>query len=175
MEFSAVSRFIRISPRKTRLVADLIRGKNAIMSVQLLGTVNKRAARIIGKTLNSAISNARQKEAEENSLWIKKIVIDGGPQYKRFMPRAMGRATMIKHPTSHITIVISDEKIAPKAEEKEPSKGAELVKKTGEERESAAKKIKGKVKKEKVVKKEETRGARKKAGKNRRRGREKGE
>lgn len=109
MEFKAVTKFIRISPRKTRLVADTVRGRNALQSQALLETVNKRAARIIGKTLNSAISNARQKEVKEESLWIKKIFIDGGPLYKRYMPRAMGRATMIRRPTSHVTIILSDE------------------------------------------------------------------
>lgn len=110
MEVKAISKYIRISPRKTRLVADIVRGRNAVVSQQLLGTVNKRAARIINKVLNSAISNARQKEIKEESLWIKKILINGGPLYKRYMPRAMGRATMIKRPTSHITVVLSDEK-----------------------------------------------------------------
>lgn len=110
MEVRAVSKYIRISPRKTRLVADIVRGKNAVVSQQLLGTVNKRAARIINDVLNSAVSNARQKEIKEDSLWIKKILVNGGPLYKRYMPRAMGRATMIKRPTSHITVVLSDEK-----------------------------------------------------------------
>lgn len=110
MEAKAVSKYIRISPRKTRLVADIIRGKNALVSQQLLQTVNKRAAKVIGKTLNSAVSNAKHKEGKEESLWIKKILVDGGPIYKRYMPRAMGRATEIRRPTSHITIVLSDEK-----------------------------------------------------------------
>lgn len=109
MEIKAVTKYIKISPRKTRLVADMIRGRNALRSVKILEAVNKRAAQVINKTLNSAISNARNKEAEEETLKIKKIFVDGGPIYKRFMPRAMGRATMIKHPTSHITIILSDE------------------------------------------------------------------
>lgn len=109
MEVRAISKYIRISPRKTRLVADILRGKNAVVSQQILSAVNKRAARIIGKVLNSAVSNARQKEIKEDSLWIKKILVNGGPLYKRYMPRAMGRATMIKKPTSHITVVLSDE------------------------------------------------------------------
>lgn len=110
MEIKAVSKYIRISPRKTRLVADIIRGKNAVVSQQVLGAVNKRAARIINKVLNSAVSNARQKDIKEESLWIKRILVDGGPLYKRYMPRAMGRATMIRRPTSHITVVLSDER-----------------------------------------------------------------
>lgn len=111
MEVKAVTKYIRISPRKTGLVAATIRGRNALESQQILGMMNKRAARVIGKTLNSAISNARQKEVKEESLWVKKILIDGGPVYKRYMPRAMGRATMIRRRTSHVTVVLSDEKI----------------------------------------------------------------
>lgn len=153
MEFRAISRFVRISPRKTRLVADLVRGENAIESQQLLETVNKRAARIIGTTLNSAISNARQKEVEEESLWIKKIVIDGGPLYKRYMPRAMGRATMIRHTTSHITVVLSDEKRILKGKE-EVTKKEELEVKEEKEHKAEGKKGKVKVKEKTIPKKE---------------------
>lgn len=110
MEFRAVSKFIRISPRKTRLVADVVRGKSAVTAQGVLAAMNKRAARIINKTLYSAISNARQKEVNEETLWIKKIFIDGGLFFKRYMPRAMGRATMIRKRTSHITIILSDER-----------------------------------------------------------------
>lgn len=156
MEFRAVSRFIRISPRKTRLVADLIRGKNAVESQQLLETVNKRAARIIGKTLNSVISNAKQKEVEEGSLWIKKIMIDGGPLYKRYMPRAMGRATMIRHPTSHITVVLSDEERILKSKKEGMIKKGEAQPQIAEEKKTADKKSKVKDKKVKVTKEEES-------------------
>lgn len=110
MEVRAVSKYIRISPRKTGLVAALVRGKPALESQEILQAMNKRAAKVIGKVLNSAISNAKQKEIKEESLWIKRIFVDGGPMYKRYMPRAMGRATMIRRRTSHITVVLSDEK-----------------------------------------------------------------
>lgn len=156
MEFKAISKFVRISPRKTRLVADLIRGRNAVTSLQLLETVNKRAARIIGKTLNSVISNAKQKEAEEESLWIKKIVIDGGPLYKRYMPRAMGRATMIRHPTSHITVVLSDEERVLKSKEEGITKKGETQEQITEEKKAADKKAKVKGKKAKITKEEES-------------------
>ena len=120
MEIKAVTKYVRISPRKTRLVADMIRGRNAMQSVRILEAVNKRAAKVINKTLNSAISNARNKEVSEEGLKIKRIFVDGGPVNKRFMPRAMGRATMIKHPTSHITIILTDEgRNAPRIVKKE--------------------------------------------------------
>jgi large subunit ribosomal protein L22 len=116
MEVKSISKYIRISPRKTRLVADLVRGKGAVRSLGILHAVNKKAAKEIIKTLSSAISNAKNREMKEDSLWIKKIVVDGGPMYKRYMPRAMGRATMIRHTTSHITVLLSDQKASGKVE-----------------------------------------------------------
>lgn len=109
MEAKAVAKYIRISPRKTRLVVDLVRGKNAMIALGFLEAMNKRAARILVKVLNSAIANARQKEMNVDQLKIGKAFVDGGVIYKRYMPRAMGRATIIKRPTSHITIVLNDE------------------------------------------------------------------
>lgn len=122
MEIRTISKYVRISPQKTRLVADEIRGKNALKSLQLLRALNKRAAKIIYKTLSSAVSNAKQKEVEESTLLIKKIVVDGGPAAKRFMPRAMGRATIIKHPTSHILIILSGKDVVKKTNKKEKKK-----------------------------------------------------
>ena len=120
MEAKAVSKYIRISPRKTRLVIDLVRKKKADNSVQILEAMNKRAAKIISKVLASAIANAAVKDLNVDNLWIKKAFVDKGPIYKRFMPRAMGRATAIKKPTSHITIILSDEGKGRKAEIKQP-------------------------------------------------------
>lgn len=108
MEVRAVSKFLRISPRKTGLVADVIRGKKALNALSILNAMNKRAARLIAKTLVSAISNAKNREINEESLRVAKVFVDGGPMFRRYMPRAMGRATMIRHKTSHITIVLSD-------------------------------------------------------------------
>lgn len=152
MEVRAVTKFIRISARKTRLVADLVRGKKALYALSLLQAVNKRAAKFIAGTLTSAISNAKQKEMDEESLWIKKIFVDGGPMFKRFMPRAMGRATMIQHTTSHITILLSDEKPGSKGVEK-----AEEVEEKPEAQEGKAKDVKKvKVKEKRAVKAKET-------------------
>jgi len=109
MEAKAIGKFIRISPRKMRLVVDLIRGKNANNSVNILEAMTKKAAKVTNKVLVSAIANAKQKELDVDKLFIKKITVDGGPAYKRYMPRAMGRATIIKRPTSHITVILSDE------------------------------------------------------------------
>lgn len=109
MEAVARARYIRISPRKARLVADLIRGKSAEKASQLLSFTPKSAAPLIRKVLLSAIANAENKgDIDIDTLYVKKILVDQGPTQKRFMPRAMGRATSIHKKTSHITIVLDE-------------------------------------------------------------------
>jgi large subunit ribosomal protein L22 len=109
MEAIARARYIRISPRKARLVADLIRGKSAEQASQLLSYLPKSAAPLIRKVLLSAIANAENKgDIDIDTLYVKKIFVDQGPMQKRFMPRAMGRATSIHKKTSHITIVLDE-------------------------------------------------------------------
>lgn len=108
MEAKSISKHVKISPRKTRLVVDLIRGKNAQESVNLLKYMNKRAAGVVSKTLESAIANAKNKELDIESLWVKTITVDGGATQKRYLPRAMGRANTILHRTSHITVILTD-------------------------------------------------------------------
>ncbi len=95
----------RQSPRKTRLIADLIRGKRVDRVREILRFTNKRAAKQILKLLESAISNAKQQEeVNESNLYIKKITVDEGVKLKRRIPRAMGRATPILKRASHINI-----------------------------------------------------------------------
>ncbi|OGP96130.1 MAG: 50S ribosomal protein L22 [Deltaproteobacteria bacterium RBG_16_47_11] len=108
MEVKAKLRFTRIAPRKARLVADLIRGKKSEEALNLLTFTPKAAARIIIKLLKSAIANATQKKIDVDRLYVKVITVDQGPTMKRFMPRAMGRATTIRKRTSHITIVLDE-------------------------------------------------------------------
>ena len=94
MEAVARARYIRIAPRKARLVADLIRGKSAEKATQLLTYTQKSAAPIIKKVLLSAIANAENKgDIDVDTLYVKTIFVDQGPTQKRFRPRAMGRAT----------------------------------------------------------------------------------
>lgn len=153
MEFKAISKFVRISPRKTMLVADLIRNKRALDAQAILKTVNKRAAFEIGKTLDSALSNAKHKEADESSLWVSKVLINGGPMYKRYMPRAMGRATPILHRTSHIVVMLSDEKPGTKRIE-EAVEGKEAVDKIVDDKNiKVAKKVTEKIKEKIKLKK----------------------
>jgi len=108
MEVKAKLRFTRIAPRKARLVADLIRGKRSEDALSILSFTPKAAARIIIKLLRSAIANADQKKIDVDRLYVKTIMVDQGPTMKRFMPRAMGRATTIRKRTSHITIVLDE-------------------------------------------------------------------
>jgi len=109
MEVRAKLRFARMGPRKARLVADLIRGKKSEEALNILTFTKKAAAKIIIKLLKSAIANATQKKTVDiDRLYIKKIAVDQGPTMKRFQPRALGRATMIRKRTSHITIVLDE-------------------------------------------------------------------
>ncbi len=109
MEVRAVSKYIRISPQKARLVADLIRGKDVDEALSILKFTPKKAARLIDKTLRSAIANAEQSRViDMDSLYVKKIYVDEGPTMKRWMAKAMGRASRILKRTSHITVVLDE-------------------------------------------------------------------
>ncbi|MFQ5456373.1 MAG: 50S ribosomal protein L22 [Nitrospirota bacterium] len=108
MEAKAILRYTRVTPRKARMVVDLIRGKKVEEAFTILRFVRKDCARLITKLLKSAVANAEDRKiGDMDELWISKAVVDNGAVYKRFMPRAMGRASMIKKRTSHITLVLS--------------------------------------------------------------------
>lgn len=108
MEARAISKYNRVSTRKTRLVADLIRGKTVKEAYAILAGINTKGSRIIYKTLKSAVANYidKFKTGEEESLVISEILIDKGPTLKRFRPRAQGRAFPILKPTTHVKIVV---------------------------------------------------------------------
>jgi large subunit ribosomal protein L22 len=109
MEARAVSRYLRIAPRKARLVADLIRGKNVGEALMILDYVPKKAARIMTKTLRSVVANAENTQrVDVDQLYVRRVTVDGGSTLKRFMPRAHGRATQIRKRTSHLTIVVDE-------------------------------------------------------------------
>lgn len=109
MEARAVSKYIRVSPQKVRLVIDLIRNKGAEEALNLLTLNQKAAANTVAKVLRSAIANAEDKEGVDvDSLYVKKAFVDQGPSFKRTRPRAMGRANLILKRTSHITIVVDE-------------------------------------------------------------------
>jgi large subunit ribosomal protein L22 len=109
MEVKARLRFVRIAPRKARLVADLIRGKGSEEALNILRFTKKAAAKIISKLLKSAVANAtHNKTVDIDRLYVKRIMVDQGPMMKRYIPRALGRATMIRKRTSHILIVLDE-------------------------------------------------------------------
>jgi large subunit ribosomal protein L22 len=105
----AVAKYVRIAPRKARLVADEIRGKSYPEARSLLRFTNKRAAKIVDDVLRSAAANAEHNlDADADELKIKTVKVDEGPMIKRYRARAMGRATMIRKRTSHITVELED-------------------------------------------------------------------
>lgn len=109
MEAKARLRFARISPRKARLVADLVRGKKSEEALNILSFTKKASAKILIKLLKSAIANATQKKTIDiDRLYVKQIMVDQGPTMKRFQPRALGRATTIRKRTSHIHIILDE-------------------------------------------------------------------
>ena len=127
MKVHAKAKYIRISPRKTRLVVDLIRGLSIEEARGQLKFSLKAAARPVLKTLNSAIANAEHNEkAKLADLVIAEAYVDEGPTFHRYTPRAHGRATKVRKRMSHITIVVSDGKeAAPKKEEQKEEKKVE--------------------------------------------------
>lgn len=109
MEAKAVGKYIRISPQKARLVADVVRGMDVDQAITTLRFMPKKGAGIIKKVIESAVANATQDDqADVDSLYVKKIVVDGGPSLKRIRPRAQGRATGIIKRSSHITVVLDE-------------------------------------------------------------------
>ncbi|MBI3626640.1 50S ribosomal protein L22 [Candidatus Uhrbacteria bacterium] len=100
-------RYLRMSPRKTRLVVDVIRGSKVAMAQAQLKVMSKAAAMPVLKLLNSAIANAEHNfKLDKKNLFVKTIMVDGGPVLKRSTPKAFGRATPIHRRTSHITIIL---------------------------------------------------------------------
>jgi large subunit ribosomal protein L22 len=109
MEIVARTQMIRISPRKVRLIGDVIKKKNVNDAMGVLTFMPQKASFILKKLLDSAIANARLKKyVDVDNLYVKNVVVDGGPMLKRFLPRAMGRATKIRKRMSHITLVLDE-------------------------------------------------------------------
>ncbi|MEC9400366.1 MAG: 50S ribosomal protein L22 [Myxococcota bacterium] len=105
----ATLRMVRIAPRKVRLVIDLIRGKSVDEALNILQFTQKRAAPLVSKLIESALSNIENSEQldwDADDLVVAKAYANEGPTLRRFKPRAQGRATRINKRTSHITIVL---------------------------------------------------------------------
>ena len=111
MEARATSKYVRISAFKARHVTRLIQGKPAAEALQTVELMPRKAARLVGKTLRSAIANAENHDREPvpaTSLIVKEAVVGEGPTIRRFRPKARGMAGRIRKRTSHIRIVVSD-------------------------------------------------------------------
>jgi len=120
----AVSRYIRISPRKTRLVIDLIRGRQVDEALSILYSTNKKATAFLIKLLNSAIANAKRfPNVQQESLYVSKAHADNGPVMKRFRAEPMGRASVLRKRTSHITLELDTRAIKPKAKDTKKADG----------------------------------------------------
>ena len=110
MEVQAVTKFVRISSEKARHVARLLQGKSVRDALAVVDLVPRKAARLLGKTLRSAVANAENNfDLKRDSLTVKAAFIGQGPTLKRFRPRARGMAGKILKRTSHFTIILTDE------------------------------------------------------------------
>jgi large subunit ribosomal protein L22 len=113
MESKAILRFVRVSARKARLVADMVRGKDVSEAIEHLSFADKKTAPIMRKLVESAVANAEQAARRANEdldidqLYIKTVLVDAGPTLRRFRPRAQGRATKILKKTAHITVELA--------------------------------------------------------------------
>ena len=98
--------YAHISPRKARLVTDALRGLSVAEAAVRLQIIEKKAARYLAKLLASAMASAKQHNIDAAVLRVQSITVNGGPILKRSVPRAHGRATPIRHRTSHISLVL---------------------------------------------------------------------
>ncbi len=155
-----------MSPRKVRLVVNVVRGLSVTDAQNQLRFMNKAAAKPVLKLINSALANAEHNNnLKAENLFVETITADGGPTLKRFKPRAHGRATPIRKRTTHITVVLSDgkdDKVAkvsktPKVSKEKKQKNEETKKESKKPAaEKPIKKTEKKEKKEKREKKAET-------------------
>jgi large subunit ribosomal protein L22 len=112
MQAKAIARFVRMSPRKARLVVDQIRGKSVNEAYAILRFSKKAASEPISKTLRSAVANAQYRAQEQgevvdvDDLYVRECYVNEGPTMRRYRAAAMGRAAPIRKRTSHITVVV---------------------------------------------------------------------
>ena len=110
MEVKAVTRYVRISPRKVRAIVDAIKGRPVEVALDMLQFMPQKSAPIVAKVIRSAAANADQNtNIDVDSLIVQHIQADQGPTLKRFRARARGRGTRILKRTSHITVILSEE------------------------------------------------------------------
>lgn len=110
MDVQAITKFVRISPEKARQVARLLQGKTAPEALAVVDLVPRKAARLLGKTLRSAVANAENNfDLKRDNLTVKTAMVGPGPTLKRFRTKARGMAGRICKRTSHFTIILTDE------------------------------------------------------------------
>ena len=108
MEARATAKYVRVSPRKARIVIDQIRGKDVIAAQEICAFSERAISEVVGKVLNSAAANAQDRFGlRPESLVVKACYVDEGPTMKRFRPRAKGAASRIRKRTSHITVIVA--------------------------------------------------------------------
>lgn len=104
MVAKAIGRYIRISPKKARVLIPLIKGKPVLEAQAVLKSLNKKGAQVLEKVLGSAIANAKSKGHQEDKLFISRLVVNQGSAFKRYRAASFGRAVMIRKRTSHILV-----------------------------------------------------------------------
>ena len=113
MEVRAVTKYVRISPNKVRKLVDSVKGKPVEKALDNLKFMPLKAAKIVEKTMRSAVANADQHpDIDVDNLVVRNVIADQGPTLKRFRARARGRGTRILKRTSHITVILAEESMA---------------------------------------------------------------
>lgn len=113
MEAIAVGKYVKQAPRKVRMAADLIRGKDLETALNLLHFANKKSCAIVEKVVRSAVANLMNMEGgskiKPEEIYIKSVRVDGGPMFKKYRAGSMGRAMIMRRRTSHVTVVVAAE------------------------------------------------------------------
>jgi len=148
MEARAINRYVGTSPRKMRLVIDLIRGRGVDEALSILHFAPKHASRTAEKVLRSAISNLQNREesgrVDSATLYVKTAFVDGGPVQKRVSPAPMGRAFRIRKRSNHVTIIVAQREAKVKSPTAPKKQEAQAAPKASEQAEAATAKPKAK-------------------------------
>jgi large subunit ribosomal protein L22 len=107
-EWKATHRYARISPRKAKLVVDLIRGRDCNSALEILQFTSKRASVLLDRVVRSAMANANEREADMTRLYVKEARVDGGPYFRRWRPKDRGRAHPLAKRTSHLIVTVAE-------------------------------------------------------------------
>jgi large subunit ribosomal protein L22 len=159
-EVQAQAKYVRMSPRKARLVAEHIRGRSVPEARAVLAFTSREAAEVLQKVLQSAVSNAESNHGiAEESLYVKATFVDGGPVMKRWRARARGRVARIRKRTCHITVQLAERPQAERTAETPVTEVAEEVPKPKRKTAAAAKKKTSTARKRKTASSAKKKGA----------------